>query len=142
MARLLLVLIVGAVLLPEPAAARTGLVCMAPTEPTDAGQPFSRISRIEFYLDGGNPLAAYTVPLIKLTANTDAEGRVVNSYAITGATTATVSIVFAAETPLVFELAEVGYRLVTLGSEDDETAALAGAVPGIACWRVETDDLP
>lgn len=142
MARVLFVLIAWAAFVPEAEAARTGLVCMAPTEPADAGQPFSRLAGIEFYLDGGNPLAAYTVPLARLATRTDADGRMVNTYAVAGAKTAGVSVVFAAETPLVFTLAEMDYKLVTLGSNAEETASMADAIPGISCWNVELEDRP
>jgi hypothetical protein len=140
--RILIVLLACAAFVTKADAARTGLVCMAPTQPAEAGRPFSRLAEIEFYVDGGNPLTAYTVPFVRLATGTDAEGHTVNTYGVSGARTVGASIVFAAETPLVFSLAEIGKRLITLGSNVEEAASMVDAIPGIACWSVELEAGP
>jgi hypothetical protein len=123
-------------------AMQPGLVCMAPTRPADAGLPFSRLTEIEFYVDSGNPLTAYTVPFVRLTSAPDDAGHTVNAYGIAGANTAAADIVFAGNFPLTFTLAEIGKKLMTLAVEAEETAAMTDAIPGIACWRVEAEALP
>jgi hypothetical protein len=143
MAHRLPVVLLACVGLVTPAdAARIGLLCMAPTLPADAGRPISELTGIEFYLDGGNPLTAYTVPLVRMATSTDDEGHTVIAYSVAGAKTVGASIVFAAETPLTFTLAEIGKTLNTLGSDAGETASMADAIPGIACWKVELEILP
>jgi hypothetical protein len=115
---------------------------MAPTRPAEAGQPLSRLAEIEFYLDSGNPLTAYTVPFVRLTSETDADGHTVNAYGISGAKTAGADIVFDDDLPLTFTLTEIGQTLMTLGVDADETTSMADAIPGITCWRVEADSMP
>jgi hypothetical protein len=115
---------------------------MAPTRPAEAGQPLSHLAEIEFYLDSGNPLTAYTVPFVRLTSETDTDGHTVNAYGISGAKAAGAGIVFAGDSPLTFTLTEIGKTLMTLAIDIDETASMADAIPGITCWRVEADPKP
>ncbi len=96
---------------------------------------------IEFYLDTGNPLAAYTVPLTLLTSGRDSDGRTVNTYGIWGSKREGASIAFFTDdTPLIFTLPDIHRTAATLKVDADEGASMADAIPGIACWTVDIED--
>jgi hypothetical protein len=120
-------------------AARTGTLCIAPSDPAEAGAALSELESIEFYLDGGNPLIAYTVPFTRLDSVPDSAGRTVNEYGVSGSPKQRAHIVFADETPLTVTLEETGTTVATLARDDRGTTFMADAIPGIACWRVEKE---
>lgn len=136
-----LVMLAGLAAATTATAAHAGLACMAPTDPKDTGTRFAELERIEFYLDTGNPLAAYTVPFSRLTTRRDPEGHTVNTYGVWGSKREGASIAFFADdTPLTFRLDDIRRTAATLRHDDDETASMADAVPGIDCWTVEIED--
>lgn len=136
MVRRLLAALILASLATPAGAARTGLACLAPTDPADAGKPLQDVAEIEFYLDDGNPLNAYTVPFVRLTHEIDAEGGATNSYALSVGKEVAATLRFASGTLLTFALAADGHTYDSLVRNDKETAFMADAVPGIVCWTV------
>jgi hypothetical protein len=125
-----------AVLTAAPALARSPLVCIAPSDPADAGVSIANVESLEFYSDEGNPLLAYSVPFGRLRSAADAAGHIVNSYGIGKSKDAGATIVFAGATPLSFAIDELGRTYVSLARNDEETGFMSDAVPGIACYDV------
>ena len=118
------------------ASARPSLVCIAPTHPGDAGKAMRDIDALEFYVDEGNPLQSYSVPFRRIQSDVDAKGHVRNAYGVRTAQTAGATIVFAGATPLSFTVVELGRSYVSLEKNEEETAFMADAVPGIVCYSV------
>jgi len=136
---LLAALILASVATPA-VAARTGLACLAPTDPADAGKPLQDVTEIEFCLDDGNPLNAYTVPFVRLTQEADADGGATNGYALSASKEVAATLRFAGGTLLTFALTADGRTYDSLARNDKETAFLADAVPGVVCWTVALAD--
>jgi hypothetical protein len=121
-----------------PAAAR-GTMCLAPSDPANAGKPLAELASLEFYLDNGNPLIAYTVPFARLSSGVDANGHTVNRYGISGAASEGASIEFLRETPLTVTIAEMQKTFVTLVYKEKDSEFMADAIPGIGCWTVDVE---
>lgn len=118
------------------AAARAPLVCLAASDPADASRPIEDLEALEFYSDDGDPLRSYSVPLSRVQSDLDAEGRRHNGYSIRGAPAVGAAIVFSGSTPLSFTLVALRKTYDSLEKNEDETAFMADAVPGVVCYDV------
>jgi hypothetical protein len=118
------------------AAAREPLACLAPSLPADAGTPLSEVGSLEFYVDEGDPLKGYSRRLSLLGSASDRLGRTQSHYRVGATAAAGATIVFAGETPVSFSLPALHKTYVSLMKNDEETAFMADAVPGIACYSV------
>ena len=125
-----------------PALAGGPLVCIAPTDPADAGRPLQDILALEFYADEANPALSYSVPFVRLSLSAEADGRTVSGYSVKNSTGVEATIVFAGPTPLSFAVTELGRTYDSLKRNDEETTFLADAVPGVVCYSVSVERLP
>ena len=124
---------------PLPAAAGSPVVCIAASDPADAGKPIQDIESLEFYADEGNPLHSYSVPFKRVQSEVDGQGRTRNAYRVDNAPAVGATIVFSGSTPLSFAVAELARTYTSLQKSDEDTEFMADAVPGIACYTVSTD---
>lgn len=124
-----------------PALAREPLVCIAPTEPADAGTPLAAVTSLEFYADKGDPLKSFSRVFVLQGAASDPQGRTRNQYRV-GPEQSDGTIVFADDVPVSFAISAIKERFVSLEKSDAETASLADAVPGIVCYTFSLTDDP
>lgn len=128
--------------LAEPALARGPMVCIAASEPGEAKKAIADVGSLEFYADEGDPLQSYSVPLTRVQSDPDSEGRLHNTYSVHNKNAIGATIVFSGDTPLSFSIIELGRNYASLNKNDEETAFMADAVPGIACYTVEVVSAP
>jgi hypothetical protein len=127
--------VLALVALATPALAREPLACIAPTEPTDAGKPLAEVKSLEFYADEGDPLKSFSRQFVLQASASDPEGRTLNRYVV-GPEGGDGTIVFADGTPVSFGISATKKSFVSLKRNDDETASMADAVPGVICYTV------
>jgi hypothetical protein len=118
-----------------PALARDPLVCIAPTAPADAGRPLAEVKELEFYADEGDPLKSFSRQFVLKGAASDPQGRTRNLYAV-GPEQGDGTIVFADSMPVSFSIAATKQDFVSLKRNDEESASMADAVPGVICYTV------
>jgi hypothetical protein len=123
----------------EPALARGPIVCIAASLPADAGKALGDVVSLEFYSDEGDPLKSYSVPFTRVQSEKDAQGRVHNAYSIHNPAAIGATIVFSEGTPLSFTVVELRRTYTSLAKNDEETAFMADAVPGVVCYSVTPD---
>jgi hypothetical protein len=121
------------------AMARGPLACIAPSLPADAGKPVTETASLEFYVDEGDPLKSFSRRFVLFGSASDAEGRTRSAYRV-GPEEGQGTIVFAGQTPVSFTVGALHKTFVSLAKNDEETAFMADAVPGIACYTVNVAD--
>jgi hypothetical protein len=117
------------------ALARGPLACIAPSLPADAGKPLAGTGSLEFYVDEGDPLKSFSRRFVLFGSASDAEGRTRNAYRV-GPEEGQGTIVFAGQTAVSFAVGALHETFVSLAKNDEETAFMADAVPGIVCYTV------
>ena len=125
-----------------PALARGPMVCLAASKPADFKKAIADVDTLEFYADEGDPPQSYSVPLTRVQSDPDAEGRLHNTYSVHNANAIGATIVFSGDTPLSFSIIELGRNYASLNKNDEETAFMADAAPGIACYTVTVESDP
>ncbi len=142
MKRAALLFLLCAVLVATPAFARGPLACIAASDPKDAKTTLSEEPSLEFYIDSGNPLQSYSVTLSRVQSDAGSDGRLHNTYSTGAAKAVGATIVFSGATPLSFMVVALGHTYNSLGKNEEETAFMADAVPGVACYAVEEETSP
>ncbi len=122
-----------------PAFAGDPLICIAPTEPAEAGNPLAEAKSLEFYVDEGDPLKSFSRSFVLQGGASQAQGRVRNQYRV-GSDEGSGTIVFAGDAPVSFAIEMLNKTYTSVGKNDDETRSMVDAVPGIVCYTVTPAD--
>jgi hypothetical protein len=140
--RTIAVAVLGFLTIPAYAAARSPMVCIAPTLPHDAGKALTDVNSLEFYFDEGEVITSYSMTLYRVQS-ISTTGHLQNTYRLGGTDMVGAVIDFAGTplTPITFTIVPTNRILSSTGPNIEETNFMADGVPGIVCDSVTVESL-